>query len=726
MFVDEGGGLVPRGSIGATASGVSPSGNRMAFVEGLFDSSFDPAFIMFPFRTRERDGGNSKVETTPVDYYIVLHNSNSGTLTRTVTVSKFTPDNGAFNTISTITMDGSGGDPIPRIGGDSITINAVQADKSLFIVSSNFAPHRFIEADSPSATSGTLEEIQFYKDTVGLVDLTKASPTINQNSVNTKTEFQWEYAINGASPASDLKYVRIGGVEYTVFSLTTAATMDITANWEPEEDVVDKLTLVGATPEGVQLQRRWPMDSQQNSFGDIINDGTFRPRVVAFSQGRLILGASLTYEVVGDENLVGGNRMWVSRAYDPFVIMPAYKYTVPADGAEITPSDAPIQVDLSLDAGDAFEWAIGTTQVYFGSTQSIYALTNTQNGIDAGGLVGAQKISGVGAKDVPVAERDGNPIYIANDSGGVMGARYDLLSQGFQRDDLTRHTKELASDLIDITYAAPKTDDRAERIWCVKDDGTAVVGGIFPDNDVTAWSRVTLSDESDLTVHGIKASSSGVFGVLRQGSASTKGAIIRLDQPLYKPATDATEYAVDMPIAATQGVSTWGVTDELYYSKTVACIAQIDGVWMHLGPVYLDGSGDMELNANSIGYIQDGLNYDYGIEWDDADVEDIVFAFPFQQTVKLFPQSSSDGRGFSIGRRTRILSLHVDLVDTRQASVEGRALFTNTLDAGEDPRSRTDWFRRRFVGREADRTLTIDSVTPYPMRLRAVVQEVSV
>lgn len=730
MVVDEGGGLLPRGSIT----------RRSDWVNGFFTSNGEPSFVAFPFAARTRMGSSGS-EGEPIDFIIILHNVVAGELSETVSISKFTPsENALFTLATTITLDGTyigpSPDAVPRLGGEDITINAAQANESLFIVGSHFHPRRFVETNNPGDTTGTIQEIQFYKDLVGLVDLNVGDPpdpTLVVATSGLDTEFEWELA---AFPPSDLNFVRIGGVEYEIDSIASSSTLTLSEDWEPESDAQDILSIIGENPSGVQLQRRWPIRNAQNEAGSFLDDGVFRPRVVAFSQGRLILGSTLTGGTLGDNTLISPTGLWLSRVGDPFTVMPAYKYTNPSTGDALVPPQSPIQVDLLLDAGDAFEWALGTTQVYLGSSKSIYALTNTQNGIDAGGLVGAQKISGVGAKGIQAAERDGDPIYVANDSGGVMGARFDLLSQSFSRDDLTRHTKELASDLSGITYEVPREGYRAERVLCVNADGGVVSGGIFPDRDLVAWSKLEMSGASGMTIHGVYSLNSGVYAFLRESESSGLSSIVRFDDA---PSTIGDkDYAVDLP-SAMANKPNWNTADVGFFSRTVAAIVRIDGEWLHLGPVNIDASGNLLYigdiitgtpsgNGGNLGYETiDGTRLDYGIEPNDPLLSDIYIGFPYTQSVTLFPQASSDGRGFSIGRRTRILSVSCDVVRTRQFKIDGRTVYSNIVVAGSDPRERTEWKRRRLIGRgNADRAIKIESVEPYPLRLRAVVQEVSV
>jgi hypothetical protein len=224
------------------------------------------------------------------------------------------------------------------------------------------------------------------------------------------------------------------------------------------------------------------------------------------------------------------------------------------------------------------------------------------------------------------------------------------------------------------------------------------------------------------------------------------GAIVSWDDSygMRSDVTDGSDYhCVDFGVEASYSGGTWNIgnytVDKSYPLRNETCLAIVKGgtdltdidtniptgpevlttetgtAWYTLGLVDIDANGDFQL-----------VNYSYTSGGQTFTVDYFDDDLPYENYIDLLSQSSSDGRGFSVGRRHRILSVGVDVVGTRALRVEGKQMMNNIPTAGNDPAAVTEFMKKRLLGRGTDRTIRVEGTSPYPMKVRSVIQEVSV
>lgn len=226
------------------------------------------------------------------------------------------------------------------------------------------------------------------------------------------------------------------------------------------------------------------------------------PRLVAFYQGRLVLAAT-------DTKPTG---VWLSRAGDPYVIVPSS-----VDDA------SPINQELLAEGSDEFVWMTGGDRLYLGSGLGEYALGSPEETLAPTQLRFFRIGQNGGAKMTPEVV-DGTVIFANRSRSQMLGVVYDLGRQAFNTSNMSLLSGHLSEGVVDVAYRPPVRNDRTPRIFVLTSGGLRAFA-LSEAAGVAAWSRVEHSPA--FSVQAIAGTSEYLFSICNRYNGQVDLAVLR-------------------------------------------------------------------------------------------------------------------------------------------------------------------------------------------------------
>lgn len=358
---------------------------------------------------------------------------------------------------------------IPPLSQD-ITVATV--GPAMFVAAHFFFPQRFFIQTASSITNyqNVREQVQFYEELLGTVDLENGSTTVT--GVDTLFFDQL-----GAGMT-----VLIEGQTYEVANVTSAEEFTLTTAY------------TGLSVSGVRIAKQ-----VSYPFG---NAFTGRPRLVTFYKSRIIYFAT-------KEKPTG---MWASKPNDPFTIVPGSVH-----------DNAPIQAELLATGLDEFRWVMSSNVLLLGSAHGEYLLQVDSDGPLTPTNFSLVRIGANGGSTVPPALLEAGAVYVSRDSSQIFYSQFDFARQGFASNDLALFAPHLLTDSISaIAYRPSKRGDPANRLFFLLADGTVRIFTFDEVQGIQAWSRFDYeggeTDGVPTNISSIYATNGSVFFLTHRGT----------------------------------------------------------------------------------------------------------------------------------------------------------------------------------------------------------------
>jgi hypothetical protein len=638
------------------------------------------------------------------DYGLVF----SDTTARTIRVSKFDPKTSAYNDLAGpqyIKTDYS-----LVVNDRNVVIDTAQAGNTVFMVSNNFRPHHFVEAqDNISTTTGTVSETQFWKEVPFTVSV---KPSTGLSSLNVdypdSTIDPRDYL---GLPTSDLGTIRLMGKEYDIAGYAGGGG-------SPFRILLSTPAELPAEVNGLRISRRWPVLNTTNANGGSITDDSnsatpgwtaglanstdlFRPRLASFYRGRLVLAGS-TSEAAGD--LYQPTGVWMSSTFDPYVIMPADFYlNLDNDSTDIIPAGAPIQAEFFSTDSERFMWAFEGNRLYFGSEAGVYVLTHPEGQLTSAN-VGVEKVLDLGIDPQSgFTVRDNTPVFSTR-GGRLIGALYDFGTDGYGRADIQGIADHFQGTFKSIAIDEETPSDPVRRLWCVKDDGTLYQATLYADH--AAWSKIDpptgWTYQQVVTLDG-----KAYFTLHRSLGADSRMGLATFDES-SDWALDFQYDQVTTPSATTNISST-----DWTFSNGVDVFA--------VGSV-TNGGQDVPIGNYNINDLYSPYEANLG-----QTVYTLSYGLPYVAKAIPVMAPGEDDRGLSYGRPQRMLSMGLKIRDTSQLLVDQMPVNEEwELVRGENITEHTGHKEVLLLGWRKDWTVNLESRVPYDWQVDTMVQEVSI
>lgn len=508
-----------------------------------------------------------------------------------------------------------------------------QVGPAVFITSPLFPPYRvFVQSDNTVA----IERIVFFQELLGEVEI--ASDT--GAWAGTDTLFEDQLAV-----ADKFSFK---GTEYTVATLTSqtalTATPDYTGISVAGERIGIKTTL---------FDTDWP-------------------RLCTFHKGRLFLFSSRTSPV----------GMWASKSGAPFTIIAGSTY-----------DDSPINVELLTAGAESFLWVESGDRLILGGEQAEYLLDSLPDQPITPTSFSFYRVSNNGGTSLPPFGTDASTVFVNRGRTQVQAVRFDDASRGYIGQDISLLAPHLLFDQIrDIIFRPGTKNDRAPRIFVLTDPREMRTCTIAEDQNVIAWSRISLAD--GYSVQAIGASPDDVYAIVK---CPTDDVFVLSKMAFEETAFYVMDFAESY--TATAGVVS---LDAIHHNSTVAV---------------LDGT-------RFVGFFDTTTTLDINEAFNGTLIVGITFASRLDLLPVIMPETQ---RGATLNRKHRLVRVLVSVEEAYQISVNGEPLFgtmvTNTTTGF--PR-REGTYERRFLG-WSERPETIIEVTSiYRAKLRSVSREVQI
>ena len=419
---------------------------------------------------------------------------------------------------------------------------------SMFVTLPGYRPMRIII--DPSDGSATVEEITWFEELLGTVEVDNGSTTWQ----GTDTLFDEQLASGDT--------FRFRGDTYTVDTITNNTEMTTEETYQ------------GLSVAGVRIE--------QERDPDEVFGGSY-PRLCAFDKGRLHLFSTRD----------NPTKWWASRAQDPFVIIPGSVY-----------DDAPIEYELLTADADTFLWVFASDRLYLGGARGEYVIDSAPDRPLTPTEFGFRRVTTVGSIGVQPQFTDASLIFINRAGTQVMTSSFSDDVQGFLAEDISLLASHLMQEGIkSLAYRPPVRFDRSPRLFALTRQNNLRACAFSQQQDVAAWSRVTT--EGPLSTEAIAASSDRLYvlNVLREdedGDTRTRVFLTTLGNNTDRYFT--MDFSVDLTPAS--GVVT---VPEILEDRTVAVVSENRGF---LG--YFDVEGDeLDLTdeADDIGEVTVGVPF---------------------------------------------------------------------------------------------------------------------
>lgn len=335
----------------------------------------------------------------------------------------------------------------------SLAINTVSIGPAMFITSSFFAPRRIFISGLPDSPEVNIEEIIWYEELLGTVEVDNGSNTWK----GTDTLFKDQLS------AGDKFYFK--DAEYEVDSITNQEELKTTENYS------------GVSLAGERIR--------------MVNDDPFEgnPHLCTFFKSRLFLFS--TQE--------SPNKMWASKIGDPFTIIPGSVY-----------DDSPISYELLSEGADSFVWVATGDNIYLGASQAEYMIMADTDGPITPTNFGFTRISSLGGAAVQPVTSNASIIFVSRDRTRIFGVTYDFQRRGFTSQDITLLSSHLFKNKIRaLSFRPATTSDQAPRLFVLTDEYEVRTAAISEDQNVVSWARLNMANV--FTIRALVATSQNMF-----------------------------------------------------------------------------------------------------------------------------------------------------------------------------------------------------------------------
>jgi len=512
-------------------------------------------------------------------------------------------------------------------------ICTAQVGPAVFITSRLFPPYRvFVDGNNEVQ----IERVQFFEELLGSVSVNNGSTTWTGEG----TLFQDQFA-NGD------KFF-FNGVEYTVAARASQTSMTTTTAYS------------GLTLAGERITR---------VTGDLDTDW---PRLCTFHKGRLFLFSTPTKPV----------GMWASRSGDPFTIVPGSTY-----------DDAPIAVELLTEGAEEFVWVRAAEQLFLGGGQAEYIV----DALSDRGLTPTSfsfyRVSSNGGAPLQPFNTDASTVFVNRGRNRLTSVRFDEARAGYVGADLSLLAPHLLVDGVrDFVYRPGTRNDRTARVFVQLDTKEVRTCTLAEEENVIAWSRVTLSNGYE--VQALGTSPDDLFALVKCPDGAYVLSILDVD--------NTSPFVLDMEwtYPATAGVVT---LSDIHKNTTV---------------VVLDGS-------RFVGFFETTDTLD--IE-DDTFTGDLTVGVPFSSTLRMLPVILADTKdGGTLNRKHRLVRVLLAVEEAYELSLNEEPLFgtvATNLISGFPLRSGT--YERRILGWDERPKTEVSATSIYRAKIRSITREVSI
>ena len=577
-------------------------------------------------------------------------------------------------------------DPLAKIGRLSDIIHIAAAGPAAFIATGVFSVKRlFLKED------GTLgfENVLFFEELAG--KMTYEPPVFAFDSgeysriegEGTLFELQIGRVGTGEPPRP---FIRVGNKFFKVLEVESDTVLKVEAESSPGERVEGKEipsfggsgTVTVYTHDPILTQTRGAVGAFKKTFGN----GQY-PALVSFYQNRLVLA-------VTPDKPTG---IWLSKSSDPFVILPAN-----------TDDSSPIAEEIFLPNVTKFVWLVSKDRLFLGSYGAEVAIGDG-SGIMTPQTFSASLIGNTGSAPTGVVSVGGASfVHVDSTRQRLFLVQFEFQSQSFASQDITLLATHLFQQPVyQLVYRPATGRDSTARIYALLDDGTVRVCAFAPGQNVLAWSRVEFSFGAGLKVVSLTASPDTVYFLFYD---PVGGRYILTFEGEDTGLSDI----MDMPFQALMNGQSFLVPPMFAGAQVGVFLrtppfSEDNYEWLGTFPVVAGTPPRVILPAE--------------VPADSA----VRFGAVYDAEAELLPPVDADKRGTMLNRKTRIVRVLVDLLDSSQLYIEGSPIQAE-IPARAGQRV-TGVYSKRLLGWKTRRTTELSVPSIYSARVRSVTREVS-
>ena len=408
------------------------------------------------------------------------------------------------------------------------------------------------------------------------------------------------------------------------------------------------------------------------------------PAHVSFYQNRLVL-ATTPSKPTG---------IWLSKSSDPFVILPAN-----------VDDDSPIAEEVFLPNVTKFVWLVSKDRLFLGSYGAELSV-GTGEAVMTPKSFSASIIGSTGSSPTGVVPVGGASfVHVETTGHRLFLVQFDFQSQAFSSQDITLLATHLFKQRVHQIVYRPATDqDSTARIYALLVDGTVRACAFSPGQNVLAWSQVEFSGGVGMKVVSLTSSPDTVYFLFYD---PVGGRYILAFEADHTGLSDI----MDMPFQAL-------MNGQKFKAPPMFLGAQV-GVFLRTAPFTEDHYEWLGTFPVEAGITVPEVTLPAEVPPDSA----VRFGGVYDGEVELLPPIDDDKRGTMLNRKTRIVRVLVDLLESSQMYVEGSPLQAEIpANAGQ---RLTGVYSKRLLGWKVRRTTVLFVPNIYNARLRSVTREVS-
>lgn len=400
------------------------------------------------------------------------------------------------------------------------------------------------------------------------------------------------------------------------------------------------------------------------------------PQLCCFYKGRLFLFTTRDNPV----------KMWASAVQDPFTII-----------AASTHDDAPINYELFAEGADVFRWVYAGDNIFLGGSLGEYMIESPSEGPITAQNFGFTRISSLGGDSLNAISTDAQILFASRGATQLFAVQYDFQRAGFQSQDISMlATHLLEYSIYDIAFRPATLADRTPRLFLVNTDGSLRTVAISQDQDVLAWSRMSLPP--DFLVYSICATADDVYFWMYD----TENKILYLarfshDEDKY--------YVMDFEKTYYPPEDKKIQVDNIHENRNLAVVSENKGF---LGYYQVE---EIELDLSDV----------------EGDLGEIYAGLPFTSTLRLLPTVIDTGQGASLNRPVRVLRVLVSLNRGYQLFVNDSPLLgALPTRVGRELPEHQGVFEKRLLGWTRKDEIKVESASIYIAELLSITREVSI